>query len=319
MSDKDILYNPKLGYEKKYYTEGQIENKNNTTDRNNDIQISKENNINNKINRLIDEFQFLPDSIINTYLAPFIVMRDEYNRIKGLESKNKNVTPPEKEKKPGGVPPIEIEDDNDNKPNPNIPSLFDRKGDVYIETSDPWAEPVKIIKNSYIINFIDIYEDYLNKLDKAVSNYINNILQALSISNAKGQMVSYSTKDIKNSNLYHLSDYITKSNIGLNQNLRLHKKIFQLDETILHIKKIRVSMAQLVRYNEEDEIQQNDFLDVDSNVLLKESRRVAERKYENNLFNLYKYLNSSVILIDGSLKTITKQNKSMMTIEKYEK
>ena len=34
------------------------------------------------------------------------------------------------------------------------------------------------------------------------------------------------SKAIKNKNLLHLTDYLTKSNINLEQTLRLHKKMF---------------------------------------------------------------------------------------------
>ena len=129
----------------------------------------------------------------------------------------------------------------------------------------------------------------------------------------------YTTKSVNNKNLSHLTDFIVKSNIMLDQTMRLHSKLFQLDETILHIKNIKVSYGQMLRYYSIEEVPQNTELDITSNVILKESQRVAKKKYMNSLYSLYKYLNSSVILMNESLKSLDKQNKAMIQINLKDK
>ena len=75
----------------------------------------------------------------------------------------------------------------------------------------------------------------------------------------------------------------------------------------------------MLRYYSIEEVPQNTELDITSNVILKESQRVAKKKYMNSLYSLYKYLNSSVILMNESLKSLDKQNKAMIQINLKDK
>ena len=51
-------------------------------------------------------------------------------------------------------------------------------------------------------------------------------------------------------------------------------------------------------YYEEDYIDDNNFNEAISNKILGQSRIIYDKKYKQNFFNLYKYLNSSVILLN---------------------
>lgn len=318
---KDLLYRPELGYKKDYYTEGQIYDDANQDDGSygEESSISKQDLVDGLIGELEGKFNFLPDPLINAYLSPYIGMKHEYENIKnGLEEDNKKdpdqVDPDPKD--PADPPPFEVEPDPGIDPDDD---LFDREDDIYIDIVDPKSDPAEIIKDSYYVNFLDIYEDYLNKMNVAISNYIYTTIKTVSQSlKDTSEEVSYATIDLENFNLSHLADYIVKSDITIGQVIRLHEKMFDIDETILHIKNIRISKEQAIRYNKIEEMEETDYLDVDSNVLLKESRRVAEKKYEENFYGLYKYLNSSVILLDESLKTITKQDKAKIIINNNE-
>lgn len=317
---KDLLYRPNLKYDKNYYTEGKIESDNNNDNKEDRSETSsKEDIINNAEQDLVNKLSYLSDDIKNTYLPSFYGMHDEYNRIIREHDYIDPEIPDPKIPDPPFPDDGEIEPEDPPKPpgdDDYIP-LFDRVDDVYIDVKDPLADKVKIIKETYYINFIDIYQDYLNKVNIIIDNYKMTTFQALML-NSKAQVLDYTTKAIKNKNIHHLSDFLIKSDITLIQMMRLHKKLFQIDEIILHIRMIRVTKDQLIRYCEETEVEQETFLDVDSNIILKESIRVAEKKYEESLYALYKYLNSSVILLDESLKTVTKQNKAMIIINNKE-
>lgn len=317
---KDLLYRPELGYKKDYYTEGNLydENKNELDDIYNQNSISREESIDNLLKDVNSQIKFLPDQIINIYLPPYVGMKYEYERLKNEYKKEEDNDDEDTDtEKP--YPP----DFNTNDPDVDLgdvpDDLFDRVDDIYIDVKDPNSDPAKIIKDSYYVNFLDIYEDYLNKVKTATTNYIFTTIQTVKQGlKDTSEFIDYATTDLNNKNLSHLSDYIVKSDISVGQILRLHKKMFNVDETILHIKKIRLSKEQAIRYNSIPEMKQETYLDVDSNVLLKESIRVAEKKYEENFYALYKYLNSSVILLDESLKTIIKQDKAKIIINKNE-
>lgn len=316
---KDLLYKPELGYKKDYYTEGNLydETKDQLDSDDEGQSLGKEEIIDELLNGITDQLKFLPDQIVNIYFPPYIGMKYEYEKLKNEYKDSDSNEEDDDNKKPN--PPDYDNDDSDVDLGDVPDDLFDRVDDVYIDIIDPVSDPAKIIKDSYYVNFLDIYEDYLNKVKIALTNYIFTTIQTVSQGlKDTSELIDYATIDLNNKNLSHLSDYIIKSDIIVGQTLRLHRKMFNVDETILHIKNIRLSKEQAIRYNSIPEMKQETYLDVDSNVLLKESIRVAEKKYEENFYALYKYLNSSVILLDESLKTIIKQDKAKIIINKNE-
>lgn len=316
---KDLLYKPELGYKKDYYTEGNLydETKDQLDSDDEGQSLGKEEIIDELLNGITDQLKFLPDQIVNIYFPPYIGMKYEYEKLKNEYKDSDFNEEDDDNKKPN--PPDYDNDDSDVDLGDVPDDLFDRVDDVYIDIIDPVSDPAKIIKDSYYVNFLDIYEDYLNKVKIALTNYIFTTIQTVSQGlKDTSELIDYATIDLNNKNLSHLSDYIVKSDIIVGQTLRLHRKMFNVDETILHIKNIRLSKEQAIRYNSIPEMKQETYLDVDSNVLLKESIRVAEKKYEENFYALYKYLNSSVILLDESLKTIIKQDKAKIIINKNE-
>lgn len=318
---KDLLYRPELGYKKDYYTEGTLydETKDQIDSDDEGQSTGKEEIIDQLLNEIDNQIKFLPDQILNVYFPPYIGMKYEYENLKNEYKDPDPKNDDDEEEDPTPVPP-EFDIDDPNNDGDDFPDdLFDRVDDVYIDVEDPISDPVKIIKDSYYVNFLDVYEDYLDKIKVAITNYIYTTIQTVSQGlKDTSEELEYASKDLNNKNLSHLADYITKSDIIIGQTMRLHKKLFDADETILHIKHIRLSKEQALRYNAIPEMEQNTYLDVDSNVLLKESIRVAEKKYEENFYALYKYLNSSVILLDESLKTIVRQDKAKVIINKNE-
>lgn len=355
---KDLLYRPELGYKKDYYTEGNINNINSENNTNSNIEessVSKEEIIDQLLIDINNQISFLPNQLIDIYLPPYIGMKYEYESIKKDYNDNDTDSFPSDDKEENVIDkevidkevidkdkyPIKDNDKNNDNDKDNdtetgiivetpnnddfdqndIPDdLFDRIDDFYINVEDPISNPAQIIKDSYYVNFLDIYEDYLNKIKVMLTNYIFTTMQTVKQGlKDTSEFLDYATTDLKDKNLSHLTDYIIKSDITIGQVLRLHKKMFNVDETILHIKKIRISKEQALRYNSISEMKQETYLDVDSNILLKESIRVAEKKYEENFYALYKYLNSSVILLDESLKTIIKQDKAKVIINMNEK
>ena len=97
-----------------------------------------------------------------------------------------------------------------------------------------------------------------------------------------------------------------------------HKKLFDMDETILHLKQIKVASAYIERYYGESKQGDNSDLASLSNAILDNSKKLADRKYNENYYALYKYLNSDVILFNESLKNLTQQMRSFSIIDKYD-
>lgn len=299
---RDILYNPNIEYDKKYYTEGTFEKQ---KEENITQEIINKKSSIKKIENDIDEYLvFIPEILKQTYLSPYIAMKKE---LEDLEIPEEEI---ESEKEKTIIPENKTQDD--------IPGFFDKGPDMYIDIEDPYRNKNKIQKNIYAVNFMDIYKDYVNKLNSYLQSYTYALIGTMNMTDKNNDMSSYSTKNIKNKNLYHIGDSLIRSNIVLSQKLRLHKKLFDMDETILHLKQIKVASAYIERYYSESKQGDNSDLASLANAILDNSKKLADRKYNENYYALYKYLNSDVILFNESLKNLTQQMRSFSIIDKYD-
>jgi hypothetical protein len=308
-NNKDLLYEPQIGYKKNYYTEGTFDDNNQVVTPPSQINIDNPSVpiINNLINTIDNNIKWLPKVIKDTYLSPYIVLKEEYYRV--LDYPDPDPDP--------GVDPTPIPSTED--PDADFPpDPFIKGPDIYIDIKDPLDKISSGIPLRYKLDFLDIYKDYLEKLNVSTQNYLYTSLASLDITDKNHNLTSFASKDINNQNLLHLSDYLSKSSIRFDQVTRLHKKLFDMDATILHVRGIRLSEKLIQRYNDIKPMQNNTNLTLSSNVLLTESQRLADKKYKENFYALYKYLNSSVILMDESTQVLLKQNKSILTLNKYE-
>lgn len=305
---KNILYTPQLGYKKNYYTEGTFDTKqdNNSNVVENNVPII--NAVEILQNDIDNNLKLIPEQIKNTYISPYIVLKEEIDKLEKEETEKKDTNKVIESNK----------DDDDDFPS----DFFDKDSDIYIDIEDPYAEKSKIIKEQYYTDFLDVYKDYLSKLNESIQNYIYTSISAFKTSfdynDGVANLNDYSTRNLNNSNLYHLSDYLIKSSISLDQTLRLHEKLFDLDSAILHVRGIKIAEKIIERYYSIEKLPEDNDIAMSSNILLEESKRVADKKYKENFLSLYKYLNSSVILMSESLQTLLKENKSAMAINMYE-
>ena len=304
--NKDLLYQPQIGYKKNYYTEGTFEDEEIKTPSVTVVENPIIPVINNLITTIDKNLKWIPKIIKETYLSPYVALKDEYYRIANIEPEPDPIPEPK-------VIESTLEPEDDFPPDP-----FTKGADVYIDIKDPLRKRSNVINDKYKIDFLDVYKDYLEKLNTSNQNYIFVSLASLNMSDKNHNLKSYNSKDITNPDLLHLSDYLTKSSITFDQTTRLHKKLFNMDATILHVRGIRLAAKLIERYYDIDKLDKESDLEIMSNVLLTESKRVADKKYKENFYSLYKYLNSSVILMDESTNILLKQNKTILTLNKYE-
>lgn len=324
-------------------------------DSNDNNTLSKFDQVQDTINMIDKLLPLLPEFIVNVYLPPYIEMGNEFEDIKNSNKDNNNNNNDNNNEgnsngnnnNNGGNSNEDLNnsgnnngdsngngnnngnsngggngtvgDDNDNNKNFYPVDPFYKGEDVYADIEDPLADYSKVIVKQYYQNFLDIYKDYLDKLYRIINDFILSIIESTMANPLKDNPLDYKTTGIRNPQLWHLSDYLCKSNIYLDQQIRLHRKLFDLDESILHIRQLKISKEQVKRYYEINEMREKSKFDFNSNLVLEESRKVAKKKYKENLKNLYKYLNSSVILLDESLNLLKKQSESITTINKYEK
>ena len=339
-----IDYRPDLDFDKKYDTNGRFDDLNKDSETQNKKPVKdKVKVISNLKDRLDKLMPIIPEYVIDVYIPPYKGMEDEFDRVTGTDEGGGGTNPditdpstdPDKDKdpiEPGGGGTTDPDKDKDNETNPVIPpfiveeedkeddsfvpDIFDLGDTEFVEIKAEKTDWAKVILEGYEIDFLDIYEDYLTKMIIACESYIYDLFSLVDVDSRTVVDDDFKTDDLKNKNLSHLVDYNHKSNINLNLNLRLHKKMYSIDETIVHIRSIRLSKEFATRYNISKPLEKLSNLEVRSNTLLEESRMVAEKKYEENFYNLYKYLNSSVILLGDSLNILKKQVMSLSVLVK---
>jgi uncharacterized protein YfkK (UPF0435 family) len=318
---KDLLYRPDLSYDKSYYTDGNLYNSNideNLNDREpTDGLHNKLENIDNLLEEIKSKLPVIPDNLLDVFLPSFGVVHDV------LKDYIDN---------PASIPEIPIKPEHEIIIKPDIELGIIPGPEGTLPPSDPFGieEDITInielediptatlIERKYVVDLTDILYDYLIKYNNTLDKYIAEIMTSLSVSNY-GSLDMIVTKDLKDRNLSHLTDYLTKSKIGLKQQLNLYFKMFDMDETIFHIRSVKVAKEQLKRYKSNKKLKDENLLTKSANDLLRESILVAEKKYEENFYGLYKYLNSSVILFNECTNTITKQKQALVLLNNRER
>lgn len=288
----DILYRPDLDYDKKYDTEGYQEEISETEeyDKESIIESLKED-----INNIKAVLPLLPVDLIDMAKKPLTVIESV---IGDLETEKK---PVKKEESIIITTGKKEDDDEDIYPD----TFFRDDEDPFVIISNR-KDKVTIIKETYDYDLASVIADYIGKLNKATNEYLNNLLTVTKsieknqyskvVNNYTGN-TSKVSKDYK-----HLSDLIIRSQLTRQMKTRLYNKRFNLDNSIAHIRSCKAGVEQKIRYYEANYQDGNTYTDLLNNRLLENSRMMYDKKYKQNFFNLYKYLNSSVILLDECFK-----------------
>ena len=321
---EDMLYKPNLTYSKNYYTEGNLyDNSSNFDDSSNSITnkpVNKIDRLEELRNEILNKLPMMPEDIVDAFLPPFYIIN---GIVQDLQNNKDNLpTLPDKEESEVIVIPGSDDDDSDDESNlgevPDNP--FDiEKEDGFINIKIEEVPKDIELEVEYISDLTDIIKDYLEKYNAVYDTYINGALSFYSLSNHK-DIKNIETKDLtKNTNLSHISDFVTKSNILVKQKVRLANKMFDLDETIFHIRATKVANELRKRYYSNEKLEDKNILTKGANDLLKESRIISQKKYEENFYALYKYLNSSVIIFNECIGAVVKQRRALITLNNEER
>lgn len=315
---KDLLYKPSLTYDKNYYTEGELYDSEQNISNNDDSSSSSLSNKIESINKvkddLLSKLPLLPDSVHGIVKPSIDIIGNVVDDLVNKKDDFDNNDDEDVE-----VIPVYPSDDDKDKDLNDIPDdPFGSESTATITIPSKEIDAAEKVEKQYTEDLLDVLEDYLNKQNLATQNYINSIFTYASYAKTN-DLIKYTSKNISNKNLRHVTDYVTKSKIGLKQHIRLYKKLFTLDETIYHLRAVKVAKEQLKRYKSIERIEDKNLLTKNSNDLLIESRIIAEKKYKENFYGLYKYLNSSVILFNECMNTYVKQKRSLILLNNEER
>ena len=296
----NILYRPDLDYDKNYDTEYTTEIE--TID----IPEEKESELDQIKKHIINIKALLP-------IVPIGLRDMANNQIKVIESILPEVNPVEK--KPESITErIEIViPDPGPEPEPENPEDDLPYPDPYIEPDpDPFIihtetkDKITLIEEDYNYNIVSIILDYIDNLNKIINDYLNQMIVSLrpipnnlydkAINSYGGHTNNVST-DLK-----HLSDLVIRSERNRDMKMRLYNKRYSLDNTINKIRACKIGVEQRLRYYTANYSNDMSYSGMISNRQLENSRMIYDQKYKQNFIDLYKYLNSSVILYNECLK-----------------
>lgn len=318
---KNLLYRPDLSYDKSYYTEGYISNNKKEENKNQSYEsenkVDKIEQIKNLANDIKTKIPFLPNDIVDTFLPPFIIVDNVIEDLINneiniplehiIDEPNNDLGENEEEKKDDTI----ITDDIPDNP-------FGTEEENFVDIPIIIIPKDKEIDDQYVIDILDIFEKYLMEYNFTLDKYINNSILIFSKVNYD-DLKHITTATLKDKNLSHVSDYITKSSITLQQKMMLYKKQFNMDETIHRIKAVKVAKELKKRYFTNQRLEGKNILEVNANKLLNESKLVYKKKYEENFYSLYKYLNSSVIIFNECVNLSIKQKESLVLLNNFER
>ena len=320
---EDMLYKPNLTYSKNYYTEGNLyDNSSNFDDSSSSITnkpADKIDRLEELRNEILNKLPMMPEDIVDAFLPPFYIINGIVQDLQN--NKDDLPTLPDKEEPEVIVIPGPDDDSDDESNLGEVPdNPFDiEKEDGFISIKIEEVPKDIELEVKYISDLTDIIKDYLEKYNAVYDTYINGALSFYSLSNHK-DIKNIETKDLtKNTNLSHISDFVTKSNISVKQKVRLANKMFDLDETIFHIRATKVANELRKRYYSNEKLEDKNILTKGANDLLKESRIISQKKYEENFYALYKYLNSSVNIFNECIGAVVKQKRALITLNNEER
>lgn len=176
----------------------------------------------------------------------------------------------------------------------------------------------EVIEKEYIKNLTDLFDDYFTSLHNALSNYWTNLVPAIlnKPTDEIGMLVNnilLSSSDIKN-DAKHLLDSALRSQITRTMKIDYYANIFNAEETITHLKQFKAMYELRLRYANIKEKEAVNKTDQMNNNILQGMQLTYDKKYDIAYENLFRYLKSSVEILDDTLKTWIIEIKSKQTL-----
>lgn len=233
-----------------------------------------------------------------------------------------------KDKEYEDIPPEfdwDVIPDPDPKPDPpdgggdKEPGDDDESDDIWGTDDLPEIEEKEtpkdeIVDKEYVKHLTDVIEDYANKLNNVLTEFWTNVL--ISIYKKSGDDIKFimnnillTSRDIKEGKR-HLLDLGIKSQINKNVKMDFYCNLFTREESIVHLKQFKIAYELRKRYakiQEPDGKTKTGAMDAN---MLKAVTISADKKYDVAYSNLYKYLNSSTIVLSDILNTYLQEIKS---------
>ena len=311
-NDNNIFYKPELkpdlrydtAGELQYYAEPDITPENNAGEEPPDERAEKVERTVSYAQGLLDMTEIMPGSvsdILQETLKPVVESFD------GIIPEDVFYDPlePEPEEKP---PDAVTEFVTDLTPDEAAMLADIAEDDVSINLEVTSHQPLwKLKASAYNSDLYDIREYFVDKQGVIMQAFTQEMIllkNEASLPKMDNLLEPYDGNSVTgvNSNMAHLHDEIVRSQIVRDQKARLFKKTHGTDETLLWMRQCKAAADQRTRYYKQTYLEEDEFLNLQSNSLLLQSRMQYDQRYQQAISGLYKYLNSAVIIVDDTLK-----------------
>jgi hypothetical protein len=198
----------------------------------------------------------------------------------------------------------------------NSVNNVDEDGFIW-DDPEPTTYSIRVVKRKsngllsveqYLRDSTTIKERFANNLNYEMQKYIYpliNMMDEIGISNPKYLEEEYEGKSIVgvDINSQHMHDTIVRNQTLIDEKSRLFNKTHGDNALVGIISSFDIASQQRVRYySEEYDKAITSFLDTAKRNILEECRKIYEVRYNKAKANMYKYLNSTVILTSDILK-----------------
>lgn len=335
---KKYSYRPDIEYQDTYeseYTDKGYKSVDATAAKTEEESIEVNKSISNTFNDVTKIMQLLPtqlQSAINTVYKPVL---DSWDSVRNISYPKLIPDPdepkyiiPERDPVSEYDPVLPIDPVTPWIPEPGIPGRVDPTIDIdnagiwdpdvpmYIEF-DP-VDPSVIIKKEYIRNIADLFSFYVNRLKDILYHYYSEKVSAMFskkidpngnvVEKTKNEIAFLFTpmttehKDVESKNK-HLFDAGVAMGEHTLLKLSFLENAFTLSQTMFHLKNFKAIYLLRLRYSEIESEDGSNKINAMSNNILKGMQLSYEQKYDVAFANLYKYLNSSLDILEDVLNT----------------
>ena len=334
--DKTLGYRPDIKYEEDYITDYTYIPEKETVDKTKPLlENNYVDHINSIMNDLANMIPGLNEDIQNVVNQVFKPIYDDWK-----ESLSKNKYPayiPDMDDiiiiKPVDPPTKPDSDDDDpiievvpgiEKNDPEYPDLPD---DTIFDPPKKIIEYPKInmpdiIQLEYIKNLMDLYGNYVDRLKDILSMYYLHLFQAAFNTENEEEITFILNKidefssTVKDENVQHLMDASLRSEVLGALKLSFCENAFNLESTLYHLKTFYTVKDLRLRYYTIQKDSTKNKETSSSNKTLEGMRITYDRKYDDSYINFYKYLNSSLVVLDDVLQSFITGFKTKSTLLK---
>lgn len=310
--EKLISYKPDLKYTDEYISDANgIFNSQNNTEENQEVDNVIEDIIDSMevINTLINKLPGEASDVVGEVFDP--VMDFVRNELEG----NLYEKVPEEWEWNYKTPETEIEAP-EKEPEFSEENFWDDVDSFPIVKEEHTKQ--EVIEKEYIKNLTDLFDDYFTSLHNALSNYWTNLVPSIlnKSTDEIGMLINnilLNSSDIK-SEAKHLLDSALRNQITRTMKIDYYSNIFNAEETITHLKQFKAMYELRLRYANIEEKKAINKIDQMNNNILQGMQLTYDKKYDIAYENLFRYLKSSVDILDDTLKTWIIEIKSKQTL-----